>query len=306
MLPSNRRAFTLIELLVVIAIIAILAAILFPVFAQAREKARQTVCLSNNKQLGTAVQMYVQDYDESFPLAYGWYPGVGWLWNFYHDVPADWQGTGPNYVNAMNGSWANSIQPYIKNYGLYNCPSASEIRIDGNSYDAPLKPWADVAYTYNGLLHSYPLAGVAAPSQLPLAWEGNGKASLAGEATANPVLICQDGTQPCRYVPASASCDGNINGQQSFFLTGPNNHVFFGTGWVHNQGMNFVLTDGHAKFRHIGGPPFFPNVLSNYNNDPFPYYDSNGFPIYDFGGSLNFWNDGCHAITFEPDYDFNG
>ena len=63
------RGFTLIELLVVIAVIAILAAILFPVFAQAREKARQTACLSNMRQMSMAVQMYTQDYDESLPLA---------------------------------------------------------------------------------------------------------------------------------------------------------------------------------------------------------------------------------------------
>src|SRR5436305_5829833 len=67
---KQNRAFTLIELLVVIAIIAILAAILFPVFAQAREKARSISCLSNTKQLGLAVMMYVQDYDETFPLAF--------------------------------------------------------------------------------------------------------------------------------------------------------------------------------------------------------------------------------------------
>src|SRR3569832_663681 len=72
----KNRAITLIELLVVIAIIAILAAILFPVFAQAREKARMTACLSNLKQIGSGVMMYVQDYDESFPVTIAW----GRLW----------------------------------------------------------------------------------------------------------------------------------------------------------------------------------------------------------------------------------
>src|SRR5687768_9897179 len=83
--PRRRAGFTLIELLVVIAIIAILAAILFPVFSQAREKARQSACLSNNKQWATAFLMYAQDYDERFPMAFGWYPGVGWLSGYYHD-----------------------------------------------------------------------------------------------------------------------------------------------------------------------------------------------------------------------------
>ena len=71
----KKRGFTLIELLVVIAIIAILAAILFPVFAQAREKARQTSCLSNLRQLGTGMMMYVQDYDDTYPSV--WYTDVG-------------------------------------------------------------------------------------------------------------------------------------------------------------------------------------------------------------------------------------
>lgn len=94
------RGFTLIELLVVIAIIAILAAILFPVFARAREKARQTGCLNNVKQLSLGMLMYAQDYDETFVRAAVYYAT-------------------PNYY-----TWMYVIQPYVKNVQLFTCPSA--------------------------------------------------------------------------------------------------------------------------------------------------------------------------------------
>ena len=93
---SRRTAFTLIELLVVIAIIAILAAILFPVFAKAREKARQTSCLSNLKQVGIACAMYISDYDERWPLQH---------WQY-----------------AWERSWV-ILQPYVKNWQVLVCPS---------------------------------------------------------------------------------------------------------------------------------------------------------------------------------------
>jgi prepilin-type N-terminal cleavage/methylation domain-containing protein/prepilin-type processing-associated H-X9-DG protein len=102
-----RRGFTLIELLVVIAIIAILAAILFPVFAQARDKARQASCLSNMKQIGNALMMYVQDYDESWPPAY-----------YYRD---------PRQTSNLDATgiehWSGFCQPYIKNWKIFVCPS---------------------------------------------------------------------------------------------------------------------------------------------------------------------------------------
>lgn len=95
----RRRGFTLIELLVVIAIIAILAAILFPVFARAREAARQSSCLSNTKQLGIAVMSYTQDYDEQLPRSYS-------------------GGAQPLF-------WFDILQPYIKNTQIFYCPSDS-------------------------------------------------------------------------------------------------------------------------------------------------------------------------------------
>ena len=113
-LKAPRRGFTLIELLVVIAIIAILAAILFPVFAQAREAARKASCSSNLRQIGTAFQLYTQDYDEALPdrrdlktsLPGGYMPWSGW-------PPSD-----------PRGGWAAVVLlPYTRNGGIWSCPS---------------------------------------------------------------------------------------------------------------------------------------------------------------------------------------
>jgi len=121
-----RRGFTLIELLVVIAIIAILAAILFPVFAKAREKARQSSCLSNGKQLGLALLSYLQDNDEvCMPH---WNPGNG--------------------VTAY--LWPQFLSPYIKSTQVFNCPSRSDITNTGG-YDSTVG-WGYsyyTAYRYN-------------------------------------------------------------------------------------------------------------------------------------------------------------
>ncbi|HIE50459.1 MAG TPA: prepilin-type N-terminal cleavage/methylation domain-containing protein [Armatimonadetes bacterium] len=114
---SHQRGFTLIELLVVIAIIAILAAILFPVFAKAREKARLTTCISNLKQLGNALMMYVQDYDEMFPVAN----------QDSEDYPA---GTHQAHLTGGRGNgplWlVDVLAPYHKNDQLFHCPTLDD------------------------------------------------------------------------------------------------------------------------------------------------------------------------------------
>ncbi|GAB4454732.1 MAG: hypothetical protein OHK0029_09740 [Armatimonadaceae bacterium] len=126
---SNSKAFTLIELLVVIAIIAILAAILFPVFAQAREKARQASCLSNVKQMGLAMMMYVQDYDEVFPFA-----------------QTSTSAAAP-YPNN-DGTWRGVIQPYVRNGqgrgSILSCPS--DVNIPGGAQGGTS------SYAVNGVL----------------------------------------------------------------------------------------------------------------------------------------------------------
>ncbi len=158
----KRRAFTLIELLVVIAIIAILAAILFPVFAKAREKARQSSCSSNLKQIGTAVLQYVQDYDERFPF-------------------------GLNAVTAGGPFWSckELVAAYIKNDQCWKCPSDSVGAVDLTG--AAL---GRISYTSNDTVltgavilgGSVPpaLATLGKPAETPLLYDGSGSvATLA-------------------------------------------------------------------------------------------------------------------------------
>jgi prepilin-type N-terminal cleavage/methylation domain-containing protein/prepilin-type processing-associated H-X9-DG protein len=144
-----RRGFTLIELLVVIAIIAILAAILFPVFAQARESARQSSCLSNMRQIGTATMMYVQDYDETYPdqrlpngkLQDGVYPAA----------LAPKRPQGQNFYDEIN--------PYIKAEKIWLCPSALP-----NPYPGPNKDPQLMSYHYNGYFCGTSMGAVRNPA----------------------------------------------------------------------------------------------------------------------------------------------
>ena len=140
-----RRGFTLIELLVVIAIIAILAAILFPVFAKAREKARTASCQSNLKQMATAFLMYAQDYDEKTCCLSLIYAGTGSTYGLPSLIPGD---TFFNYYGSYQGwySWVFMIYPYVKNSQLFQCPS-STYSCYGVSYGMPAYAGHPTGYT---------------------------------------------------------------------------------------------------------------------------------------------------------------
>ncbi len=205
----TRCAFTLIELLVVIAIIAILAAILFPVFAKAREKARQSSCLSNEKQIGTATLMYCQDYDETYPF-WGWTSAVAWpygkLLAAYPDLVT--VGSSPN---TYDGSpWTYLLAPYIKNNQLWYCPSAPKDPAD--MYKDPTTGRAPTNYHGNAFIF------------LPLAFTSKtgltGPATLAAVTNPTETFIWEDWgqgyTDGAVHVSGTnfACCDGHAKWQK--------------------------------------------------------------------------------------------
>jgi prepilin-type N-terminal cleavage/methylation domain-containing protein/prepilin-type processing-associated H-X9-DG protein len=155
---TNRRVkgFTLIELLVVIAIIAILAAILFPVFAKARAQARKIAGISNLKQLGTGTMMYVQDYDEKFPY-YNW--GLMSCNESGNDANQNprYSGNDAGFEPYSAAAWCNSVQPYIKNLGLFQDPSDKNkwqpgycINFPQNIFQAGTQSWTRSTYVSYG------------------------------------------------------------------------------------------------------------------------------------------------------------
>ena len=213
----TRRAFTLIELLVVIAIIAILAAILFPVFARARENARRASCQSNLKQMGLGVLQYTQDYDESYPLAV----------------------TGSTSTTSQPPvGWADSIQPYLKSTQIYQCPSDSM----GPNLDPTTAGYTD--YWYNANMSS------AGDAVIP------NNVSVNISSLANATLTIMNGDGESQNGTAAYRCNGaaSVNAAQFNDITKPVGSTTVGvvstTAVVnrHLEGANFLFADGHVKW----------------------------------------------------------
>jgi prepilin-type N-terminal cleavage/methylation domain-containing protein/prepilin-type processing-associated H-X9-DG protein len=252
MLPSRARSgFTLIELLVVIAIIAILAAILFPVFAQARDKARQTSCASNMKQLANAFMMYIQDYDETFPLRS---PGPGQE-NIWFTQPPDAR---PGNQELRRSYWIASTHPYTKNYEVWRCPSHREVQfVDPGPEVSKTYYWS---YHFNGMLGAYPQAGVLSPANIPLLWEGYGKAASKVFSINNPNV--QEPNAAAWPQVFRNDCSARFG----FYSFGH-------TRYVHSGGQNFAYTDGHVKFiKLVGNSANHPYASLNEEGTSGSYY----------------------------------
>jgi prepilin-type processing-associated H-X9-DG protein/prepilin-type N-terminal cleavage/methylation domain-containing protein len=232
-----RGAFTLIELLVVIAIIAILAAILFPVFAQAREKARQTSCLSNEKQLCLGVMMYMQDYDETVPIG-GWGNASGF------------------------SRWYFDVQPYMKNRGVLQCPSSRFAReVTTNSpwnsnygINPNLTGWDQWANVKNA-------SAMAAPSDTLLFTESDSLQVSWLPVPVVPVATIRDSTKWGPLGIAAADWDvqppdqWDYNADPSWWSNArPYNNIEMWERWPiprHNGGANVAFCDGHVKWSRI-------------------------------------------------------
>jgi prepilin-type N-terminal cleavage/methylation domain-containing protein len=301
------RAFTLIELLVVIAIIAILAAILFPVFAQAKEAAKKTADLSNVKQLGTATAIYLADYDDTCPLGHGQNPATGqYGFNYNKYVPEDWPAAPapPERVDYSRHFYMNTIQPYVKNYDMLTGPGMKVDEYAGTLAIVPGKTKRRTTYAYNGLLHGYNATAVANPAMLPLITTLNGAVGVLGWGFANPALTCAVNNGGCVYIPRTSTGCAAGNGGGSAVYSSYN----VASQWAYSRGQNYSLADTHAKFRRVGGVTGPWNYPSNPSPDGTPYTDARTDPMtgYDGKGVAGwYWSDGCHAWLFRPDYEFN-
>jgi len=206
-----RRGFTLIELLVVIAIIAILAAILFPVFAKAREKARQASCASNEKQLALATLQYAQDYDEHFPMRY--------------------------YSDYDVGNLAVLIYPYVKNTQVYECPSWSTTRTYppiGSFRLSYTWPGGDPAHEPDGVCG---VCGRTCPAAGNLyAFNYRSFPLATFQAPANTIMICE--------LEIGRGGYDNDAGVHDFYEPRSSDPDYT----VHNNGNNYAYIDGHVKW----------------------------------------------------------
>jgi prepilin-type N-terminal cleavage/methylation domain-containing protein/prepilin-type processing-associated H-X9-DG protein len=245
-MEDRRRAFTLIELLVVVAIIAILAAILFPVFAQAREKARQATCASNNRQIALAVGMYAQDHDEMLPLGSYLLPGM--------PTAVLWQDLVEPYTNVGSRSDFRPEAPAArKEVTFWICPSIGNTSIPKAPGDPDPGPFAAVFYSkslsyinnsnYMPTMHRlalwrgwFPgspssLAALQSPAQVVLVAEGWGYIGNTGG---------DDWDSRCTgYETGYPIIPGRILGRADNYCAGR---------YRHNGGAVYALVDGHAKW----------------------------------------------------------
>jgi prepilin-type N-terminal cleavage/methylation domain-containing protein/prepilin-type processing-associated H-X9-DG protein len=221
----GRQGFTLIELLVVIAIIAILAAILFPVFARARENARKSNCQSNLKQIGLALRSYSQDYDERYPC-----------YRFFDNIP------------GLSYSWRIALLPYVKNRGIFVCPSARNLNGFALSTNDRSDCTADLVFLSSGYYCNSVHYDSGVPNP-PFMHRGQGGISDAQVVRpAETIAVLDGGLYPRADFDAytgAATTGSNAAGTGNPPTTVSTTNPFL----RHTDGANYLFMDGHVKWQ---------------------------------------------------------
>jgi len=250
---NQKFGFTLIELLVVIAIIALLAAILFPVFESVREKARQSTCQSNLKQLGLGVSQYCQDYDGYFPLEND-LRGLGISGMFYCG--------GSNGTNALYYSWPDRLYPYVKSSQIFNCPDGTSATVEGAGHDPSqychyglnifLTQYCNGKTTNGGtanIFNTYSEAQIARSESIVMlsdysGHEGNqvGQEGVDADFGFGAGGISTGDTMDYMSLPAATGATGYACATSTFrcFYDPVSNR--------HSSGANYTFCDGHVKY----------------------------------------------------------
>lgn len=283
----KRRGFTMVEMLIVVAILALLAALLLPAIARARQGAYRATCQSNLRQLGLAFHQYTQDYDETYPIYYP--PGLG-----PGAVPTYAGGTAGDWPRASGQNWGAQLYPYTKNRQIYTCPA------DPTRSANPA--WSAVSYGYN---HNIPFsAGGSAPhnhvaemnqtSRTVLAFEIRRCLSDVSDPDDNKTYSGALGGSygASLYTPINYTyvlcwqCSGESGERVAFHTGAPfgRSAVDYGDdisqgGGPHFEGSNFLLADGHVKWlkgTQVSGGDTAVSSTSNQTGAPTPWGAAQG------------------------------
>ena len=272
------KAFTLIELLVVIAIIAILAAILFPVFGRARENARRSSCQSNMKQLGLGFAQYTQDFDEKYPQPRtASAPGVfGDPFASPPIFPSNaFNGTTQSQSHPWSLSWAAVLQPYIKSPQIMTCPSQRPV--DWYTNTNTFVRQAPISYTYNQLLAWNNMSKIVKPATLILAFEGFGDIGYSSVVMSAPAISTGPFNPDNPYKI--------VNGTTCTWYGGAGPGEDWSYTKIHLNTSTFLFADGHVK------------SINPFGASPKPFRTATA------EGSINSWGqfgDGCFS-RFVPE-----